>query len=85
VTLPFARFGAATPSFRLDVISLSILLLVTFVGFVVVRFSRNYLDGDPRHDIFFARLCITLAATAILVLAGDLIVFALGWIALTGC
>jgi len=83
MTLTFARFGGAAPSFRLDTISLSILLLVTFVGFIVVRFSRNYLDGDPRQDIFFARLCITLTATTVLALAGDLVLFTLGWVALS--
>lgn len=82
-SLRFVVFGGATPSFRLDAISLSILVLVTFIGLVTVRFSRNYLDGDPRQHIFFARLLTTLAATTVLALAGDLLVFAFGWIALS--
>ncbi len=82
-TLAIIDFGAASPAFRLDAISLSILVLVTAVGFVVIRFSRNYLDGDPRQTVFFSRLAATLATTVILALAGDLIVFALGWIALS--
>ncbi len=43
------RLGeGVAPSFRFDWVSLPILSLVTFVGFVVLRFSRNYLDGDAR-------------------------------------
>jgi NAD(P)H-quinone oxidoreductase subunit 5 len=81
-TVTLFSWGSAAPGFRLDVISLSILVLVTFVGFVVTRFSRNYLDGDTRQTLFFSRLMAALAVTTVLTLAGDLIVFAAGWIVL---
>ncbi|MFN4142801.1 proton-conducting transporter membrane subunit [Aestuariivirga sp.] len=82
-TLSFTMAQGIAPAIRLDAISLPVLTLVCFVGFVVIRFSRNYLDGDQRQHVFFARLLATLAATAVLALAGDLVVFALGWIGLS--
>lgn len=86
-----ALFGAATSpllgaggiglSVRLDALSVTMFLLVAFVGWVVVRFSANYLDGDPRQGAFLGGLCLTLAAVLTLVLAGNLAQLAAGWIA----
>jgi NAD(P)H-quinone oxidoreductase subunit 5 len=36
-----------------DALSAIMLVLVSFVGAVVVRYSRNYLDGDPGQERFF--------------------------------
>lgn len=82
-TLGLASLASASPALRLDAVSLPFLILVSFVGLIVTRFSRNYLDGDARQPLFFARLMGALAATVVLALAGDLIVFAMGWIAMS--
>ncbi|MBI1393149.1 MAG: oxidoreductase [Alphaproteobacteria bacterium] len=71
---------AGSPVF-LDAFSAAILTLITFVGFVVVRYSITYLDGDPDQPRFMSWLCLTLAAVSALVIAGDLRLFALAWIA----
>ncbi|WP_135449797.1 proton-conducting transporter transmembrane domain-containing protein [Tabrizicola caldifontis] len=47
--------------FRLDAVSVTLALLVSFVGWVVVRFSCRYLDGESREGRFHG---LTLAATA---------------------
>ncbi|WPZ32372.1 NADH-quinone oxidoreductase subunit L [Thalassobaculum sp. OXR-137] len=76
---PFGdRIGALV---RLDLLSTVMLLLVTFLGAVIVRFSRNYLDGDPRQGAFVSGLCLTLAAVCALVIAGSLAVLVPAWIA----
>src|SRR3954463_4652962 len=36
-----------------DALSAIMLTLVSFVGVIVVRYSRNYLDGDPQQVRFF--------------------------------
>ncbi len=59
-------------SVRLDALSVIMFLLVSFVGVIVVRFSRNYLDGDDRQGYFVGALCLTLASVMLLVLAGNL-------------
>ncbi len=64
---------------RLDVVSATMLLLVSFVGWVVVRFSTTYLDGEARQGRFMAWLCMTLASVLTLVVAGNLIVLVAAW------
>ena len=52
-----------------------------FVGLVVVRFSRNYLDGDADHGRFTKWLCFTLASVLVLILSGNMVQFAIAWLA----
>lgn len=68
-------------SVRLDSVSLVMLLLVSFVGWIVTRFSAVYLDGEPGQGRFTAWLCLTLAAVMLLVIAGNLVQLILAWIA----
>lgn len=64
---------------RLDAVSATMLLLVSFVGWVVVRYAATYLDGEPRQGPFTGWLCLTLAAALLLVQAGNLVLLALAW------
>ena len=64
--------GAALMVFRLDAVGATMTLLVAFVGWVVVRYSRTYLDGAAREGAFFGHLLATLAAVLVLVQAGSL-------------
>lgn len=65
----------------LDALSAVMLCLVAFVGLIVIVYSRNYVDGDPRHGRFTAGLCLTLAAVLVLIASGNLFQFALAWVA----
>ena len=65
--------------FYLDTLSAIMAVLVAFVGLIVVRYSRNYLAGDPEHGRFIKWLCLTLAAVLLLILSGTLFQFALAW------
>jgi NAD(P)H-quinone oxidoreductase subunit 5 len=79
-TSPVLGLGGIGLAIRLDALSVLIFGLVAFVGAVVVRFSRNYLDGDGRQGAFIGGLCLTLAAVSLLVLAGNLGQLVLGWV-----
>jgi NAD(P)H-quinone oxidoreductase subunit 5 len=68
-------------SARLDSVSVTMLLLVTFIGWVVLRYAATYLDGEPEHRRFTAWLCLTLAAVLVLVSAGNLVHLMIGWLA----
>ena len=70
----------AGASVALDAVSATMLLLVTFIGWVVVRYAGTYLDGEARQGPFMSWLCLTLAAVLVLVTAGDLFQLLLGWI-----
>ena len=76
-------FGACRLSFRFDTVETLMLLLVTFLGWVIVSYSRAYMAGDPKQPSYITRLMHTLAAVTVLVVTNSLIVFLLAWI-LTG-
>lgn len=65
----------------LDALSVIMLLLVAGIGAVVIRYSRRYLDGDPRQGHFFKWLALTIGSVLMLVISGNLIQFTLAWVA----
>lgn len=83
VLFSVGAFGSCRLSFRFDTVETLMLLLVTFLGWVIVSYSRAYMAGDPRQPSYIARLMHTLAAVTLLVVTNSLIVFLLAWI-LTG-
>ena len=68
-------------SIRLDAVSVAMVLLVTFIGWVVVRYAATYLDGDARQGAFTGWLSLTLASVMLLVTAGNLVQLVIAWIA----
>jgi NAD(P)H-quinone oxidoreductase subunit 5 len=68
-------------SIRLDAVSVVMFLLVSFIGWVVVRYAATYLDGEARQGAFTGWLCVTLAAVLVLVLSGNLVQLVLAWVA----
>ncbi|WP_438620872.1 proton-conducting transporter transmembrane domain-containing protein [Neoaquamicrobium sediminum] len=68
-------------SARLDAVSVTMLLLVSFVGWIVLRYSHNYLDGEARQGAFTGWLCAALAAVLLLVQTGNLTQLLGAWIA----
>ncbi|VVT31961.1 NAD(P)H-quinone oxidoreductase subunit 5 [Rhizobium sp. EC-SD404] len=68
-------------SVRIDAVSVTMLLLVSFIGWIVLRYSRTYLDGEARQGAFTGWLCAALAAVLLLVQAGNLVQFLGAWIA----
>ncbi|MEM6972813.1 MAG: proton-conducting transporter membrane subunit [Pseudomonadota bacterium] len=77
-TLPF--LGALGFAVMMDVVSVSLMMTVSFVGWVVLRFSRVALDGETRHAGFMAFMSLVLAGVILLVTAGTLTQLVIGWI-----
>ena len=79
--------GLGTFAFGTYVNSVTVimLVLVSFVGAVVTRYARNYLDGDANRARFHKWLALTLAAILTLIASGNLLMFALAWIATSLC
>jgi uncharacterized protein YbcC (UPF0753/DUF2309 family)/NADH:ubiquinone oxidoreductase subunit 5 (subunit L)/multisubunit Na+/H+ antiporter MnhA subunit len=71
--------GALGFSVRVDGLGAIMLALVAALGAVVVDFSRNYLDGDPRRAVFLGDLALTVACVMLLVMAGSLVQLAVMW------
>lgn len=73
--------GGRGPALWFDTLTAVMFTLVSFVGTVVIVYSRNYLAGDPGHGRFLRWLCLTLAAVLILIISGNLVQFGLAWMA----
>lgn len=84
--------GAVPPSnngfatwFLFDTFSGGMALLIGFIGWVIARFSRQSLDGEPRQGDFFRWLSGTLASVFLLVVSGNLVILLLAWMGTSLC
>jgi uncharacterized protein YbcC (UPF0753/DUF2309 family)/NADH:ubiquinone oxidoreductase subunit 5 (subunit L)/multisubunit Na+/H+ antiporter MnhA subunit len=84
-TSPMIGFGGIGFSVRLDAVSVAMLVLVSFVGWIVVRYARTYLDGEACHGAFTGWLCAAIAAVLLLVQAGNLLQLTAAWIGVDLC
>mgnify|MGYP001007961991 CR=1 FL=1 len=78
---PLVGYAGIGFSLSVDSLTAVMLILVGFVGLVVVRYSRNYLDGDPGHIRFTRQLLRTLAAVLLLIVSGNMALLIGAWIA----
>ena len=70
---------------RADVPGCGVLLLVSFIGWVITRYSQTYLAGDAGQARYARWLMATLAAVSVVVLTNNLAVLALAWLATSLC
>jgi NADH-quinone oxidoreductase subunit L len=63
----------------LDPVSLLMLLVVTFVGFLIHLYSVEYMRNDEGYARFFAYMNLFVASMITLVLANNLLLLYLGW------
>ncbi|WP_137131029.1 proton-conducting transporter membrane subunit [Rhizobium sp. FY34] len=66
---------------RLDLVSLIMLALVSFIGWMVLRYAGTFLGGDERQGPFTGWMTATLAAVLLLVQSGTLLQLVIGWVA----
>lgn len=78
-----STFGIAELEFslRIDTLSLIMYAMVSIIALVVVRFSINYLNGDPNQHKFMGKLALTIAFVQLLVLSGNLFMLFVMWVA----
>ena len=74
-------FGTLHASVRSDALGALMLLLVSFIGWVIVGYSQTYLTGEQGQARYIRGLMLTLAAVSVLVLSNNLLVLALAWVA----
>jgi len=63
----------------LDPLALVMMLVVTFVGFLIHLYSVEFMGGDEGYNRYFAYMNLFVAAMLVLVLAGDLAFLFVGW------
>ncbi len=64
---------------RVDPLSMTFVLLVTFVGTLIHIYSVSYMEHDPARRRFFAYLNLFVAAMLLLVLGNSYLVLFFGW------
>jgi NADH-quinone oxidoreductase subunit L len=64
---------------RVDTLSVSMMLFVTFVGSLIHLYAIGYMHGDPRFSRFFAYLNMFLAFMLILVTGNNFLMMFVGW------
>lgn len=84
VALP-GDMGAFSLGTYVNTVTVIMLVLVSFVGAIVSRYARNYLDGDRNQGRFHKWLSLTLASILTLIVSGNMLMFALAWIATSLC
>lgn len=84
IDLP-GNIGAFSISAYVNSVTIIMLVLVSFVGAVVTRYSRNYLDGDRNQGRFHKWLSLTLGTILALIISGNMLMFWLAWITNSLC
>ncbi len=62
-----------------DQLSVVMMLVVTFVGFLIHVYSIGYMRGDPGYPRFFAYLNLFMFSMLVLVLGNNYLLMFLGW------
>ena len=70
---------APAVSLRLDGLSLTMLGVITGVGFLIHLFASWYMRGEQGYARFFAYMNLFVASMLLLVLADDLVMLFVGW------
>ena len=72
--------GPMMIKFRVDSVSVAMVAIVAFIAWIVMRYSRSYLDGERDEGKFHCLMLTTLAAALIFVQSGSLAVLILSTI-----
>lgn len=82
---PETPINALNMGVRLDALTCVMLLLIGALGSVIVRYSQTYLQGDPGLPRYFRWFLLTSSAVTVIVVANNLLVLVLGWMATSLC
>jgi NADH-quinone oxidoreductase subunit L len=66
-------------TFYLDALSLVMVTVVTFVGFLIHLYSSEFMHGDEGYSRFFAYMNLFVGSMLVLLLADNLLLLYLGW------
>ena len=81
VMSPGPRAAAPGALVAINLVEFAMLGLATTLGWVIVRFSRTYLEGEREQPRYIAALLTTLACVSTVAISNHLGLLALGWAA----
>lgn len=64
---------------HLDALTLTMMFVITFVGFLIHLYSAEYMQGDGEYHLFFSYMNLFVASMLVLVMADNLVFLYLGW------
>lgn len=70
---------------RLDVLTVLMAGLISFIAVVILRYAQHYLAGDPGEARFVQWFLATVASVLLVIISNHLFVLALGWMATSVC
>lgn len=73
--LPLLNLGV-----YIDSLTVVMMLLISFIGWIITRYSVRYLDGEPTQGRFMRWISFTLGAVLLLVISNNLLMFTGAWI-----
>lgn len=76
-----AIWQSAFDGVRINTLSFAMVLLISVLGWVIVRFSRRYLHGESGQNRYISALMLTLSAVSIVPVTDHLGVLVLAWFA----
>ncbi|MBX3423968.1 MAG: oxidoreductase [Pirellulaceae bacterium] len=77
------RFSSDTPfavSIYFDGVASLMLMLVSFLGWVICQYSLRYLDGEATQGSYFRWTGLTIGSVCLMVVAGNLLMFIVAWV-----
>ncbi|MFN2614430.1 MAG: NADH-quinone oxidoreductase subunit L [Actinomycetota bacterium] len=69
----------ASVDYRIDPLSIVMILVVTGVGTLITLYSNGYMRGDPRVGRFFAYINLFAFSMLVLVMANNFLLMFVGW------
>ncbi len=72
-------FNSMIAMFHVDMLSIIMISLVSFIGIVVCFFSSRYMKGDALYRQFFIHILILLIAVMLITIADNLMLFLSAW------
>lgn len=79
VTAVTAFVWAQFQTVNVDKLGVTVGLLVSLLGWVIVNYSARYLQGEPNQPLFVRAMLFTLASVSLLVASRHLAVMVLAW------
>jgi len=72
-------FSVPDKLFHFDRLSMTMIVLVAFIGLCVGSFAYRYLKGDSQYRTFFIRLTLLISSVMVMVSADHLILLLVAW------
>lgn len=69
-----------TVSVHYDGVAALMFALVSFVGWVICRYSMRYLDGEPSQGRYYRWTSFTIGSVCLMVISGNLLMFVTAWV-----